>query len=107
MSVCVYGISTPIYFRILKKSTYEELHNLYSSPHIIRMMKSKRIRWVGYVARMVRKGAHIRYLWERQKERDHKEDQAVGVWIILKWILDRMVWIGLMWLRIRISGGLL
>jgi hypothetical protein len=30
----------------------EELHNLYSSPDIIRQIKSKRMRWVGYVARM-------------------------------------------------------
>jgi len=29
----------------------EELHNLYTSPNIIRIIKSKR-RWVGYVARM-------------------------------------------------------
>jgi hypothetical protein len=30
----------------------EELHNLYTSPNIIRMIKSRRTRWVGYVARM-------------------------------------------------------
>jgi hypothetical protein len=29
-----------------------ELHNLYSSPDIIRQIKSRRIRWVGHVARM-------------------------------------------------------
>jgi hypothetical protein len=29
-----------------------ELHNLYSSPDIIRQIKSRRMRWVGYVARM-------------------------------------------------------
>jgi hypothetical protein len=29
----------------------EELHNLYSLPSIIRMMKSRRIRWAGHVAR--------------------------------------------------------
>jgi hypothetical protein len=29
-----------------------ELHNLYSSPSIIRIIKSRRMRWVGYVARM-------------------------------------------------------
>jgi hypothetical protein len=29
-----------------------ELHNLYSSPEIIRQIKSKRIRWAGHVARM-------------------------------------------------------
>jgi hypothetical protein len=30
----------------------EELHNLYSSPNIIRMIKSRRIRWAGNVVRM-------------------------------------------------------
>jgi hypothetical protein len=30
----------------------EELHNLYSSPNIIRMIKSRRMRWAGHVARM-------------------------------------------------------
>jgi hypothetical protein len=30
----------------------EELHNLYSSPDIIRQAKSRRMRWAGHVARM-------------------------------------------------------
>jgi hypothetical protein len=30
----------------------EELHNLYSSPNIIRMIASRRLRWAGHVARM-------------------------------------------------------
>jgi hypothetical protein len=30
----------------------EELHNLYSSPGIIRIIKSRRMRWAGHVARM-------------------------------------------------------
>jgi hypothetical protein len=30
----------------------EELHNLYSSPNIIRQIKSKRMRWAKHVARM-------------------------------------------------------
>jgi hypothetical protein len=30
----------------------EELHNLYSSPNIIRMIKSRRMRWAGHVAPM-------------------------------------------------------
>jgi hypothetical protein len=29
-----------------------ELHNLYSSPNIIRVIKSRRMRWAGHVARM-------------------------------------------------------
>jgi hypothetical protein len=35
-----------------------------------------------------RRGMHIGYWWERQKERDHWEDQDVGGWTILKWILE-------------------
>jgi hypothetical protein len=30
----------------------EELHILYSSPNIIRQIKSRRMRWAGHVARM-------------------------------------------------------
>jgi hypothetical protein len=33
-----------------RKLHNEELHNLYSSPNIIRMIKSKRMRWSGHVA---------------------------------------------------------
>jgi hypothetical protein len=33
-----------------RKIHNEELHNLYSSPSIIRMIKSRRLRWAGYVA---------------------------------------------------------
>jgi hypothetical protein len=35
-----------------RKLHSEELHNLYSSPNIIRQIKSRRMRWVGRVARM-------------------------------------------------------
>ena len=30
----------------------EELNDLYSSPNIVRVIKSRRMRWAGYVARM-------------------------------------------------------
>jgi hypothetical protein len=30
----------------------EALNNLYASPNIIRVMKSRRVRWVGHVAHM-------------------------------------------------------
>jgi hypothetical protein len=37
----------------------EELHALYSSPHIIRASQSRRLRWAGHVARMgERRGAY-------------------------------------------------
>jgi hypothetical protein len=35
-----------------RKLHNEELHNLYSSPDIIRQVKSRRMRWAGHVARM-------------------------------------------------------
>jgi hypothetical protein len=35
-----------------RKLHNEELHNLYSSPNIIRKIKSRKIRWTGHVARM-------------------------------------------------------
>jgi hypothetical protein len=35
-----------------RKLHNEELHNLYSSPNIIRMVKSRRMRWARHVARM-------------------------------------------------------
>jgi hypothetical protein len=36
----------------LRKLHNEEIHNLYSSPDIIRQIKSRRMRWAGHVARM-------------------------------------------------------
>jgi hypothetical protein len=36
----------------------EWLYNLYSSPNIIRVIKSKRMRWAGHVAHMVNRNAH-------------------------------------------------
>jgi hypothetical protein len=45
---------------VLRKPRYnEELNDLYSSPNIIRVIKSRRMRWAGYVARMgVWRGAY-------------------------------------------------
>jgi hypothetical protein len=35
-----------------RKLHNDELHRLYSSPNIVRVIKSRRMRWVGHVARM-------------------------------------------------------
>jgi hypothetical protein len=35
-----------------KKLHNDELHRLYSSPNIVRVIKSRRMRWAGHVARM-------------------------------------------------------
>jgi uncharacterized membrane protein len=39
-----------------RKLHNEELHNLHSSPSIIRMIKSKMMIWAGHIARMERGG---------------------------------------------------
>jgi hypothetical protein len=54
-----------------RKLHNEGLHSLYSSPSIIRKIKSRRMRWAGNVARMGDKRIEYRILIEGQKERDH------------------------------------
>jgi hypothetical protein len=46
----------------LLKLHNEELHNLYSSPSIIRMIKLRRMRWAGHAARMGEKRNAYRIL---------------------------------------------
>jgi hypothetical protein len=45
-----------------RKLHNEELHNLYSSPDIIRQAKSRRMRWAGHVARIGEEREVIRVL---------------------------------------------
>jgi hypothetical protein len=45
----------------------EELHNLYLSPSIIRMIKPRRVRWTGHVARMRAKKNACRILVGKQE----------------------------------------
>jgi hypothetical protein len=73
-----------------RKLHNEDLHNLYSSPSIIRMIKSRRMRWAGHAARMGEKRNAYRYWRENPKEGDHWEDQDVGLreigWDGMDWI---------------------
>jgi hypothetical protein len=45
-----------------RKLHNEELHNLYCSPSLIRIIKSRRMRWAGHVARMGEKRNAYRIL---------------------------------------------
>jgi hypothetical protein len=62
-------------FRVFKPFLLhnEELPKLYSFLNKIRMIKSRRMRWTGHVARMGRRGVHIGYWWEGQKKRDTRK----------------------------------
>jgi hypothetical protein len=89
-----------------RKLHNEELHNLYSSPSISRMITSRRMRWAGHVARIVERRNTYRILvgkpegrrpLGRQRRRlVEDENKKYG-----------MAWTGLIWLRIRTNGGLL
>ena len=61
----------------------EELNDLYSSPDIIRVIKSRIMRWTRHVARMGRGG---RVLVVNLKEIEHLEDPGADGRIILRWI---------------------
>jgi hypothetical protein len=60
----------------LRKLHNKELHYLYSSPSIIRIIKSRRMRWAGLVAGMGRRGKLIDYWWESQRERATKKNKT-------------------------------
>jgi hypothetical protein len=54
-----------------------QLHNLYSSPDIVRQIKSRRMRWAGHVARMGEGRNLCRVLVGKPEGKDHLEDQGV------------------------------
>jgi hypothetical protein len=48
----------------------EELHGLYSSPSIVRVIKARRMRWAGHVAGMGEvRGAHKILVWRPEGRR--------------------------------------
>ena len=76
----------------------EELNDLYSSPNIVRVIKSRRMRWAGHVARMGEERGCIGSWWGNRRERVHWGDLGVDGWIILGRISRRWdvgIWTGL------------
>jgi hypothetical protein len=72
-----------------RKMLNGELHNLYSSPDIIRQIKSRRMNWMGHVARMEEGRNVYRVLMGKLEGKDHLIDQGVDGRIGSKWTLGR------------------
>jgi hypothetical protein len=82
----------------------EELNDLYSSPNIVRVMKLRRMRWVGCVACMGERRVYAGFWWGNLRERY----PGIGGSIILQWIFrnwDVGVWTGSSWHRLGTDGG--
>jgi hypothetical protein len=87
----------------------EERHNLYPSPCVIRMIKSRRIRRAGHIARMGEKWNAYRVLVGKP-ERKRPLRRPERTWVKnIKMDLRKngMVWIRLIWLRNEANGELL
>ena len=93
-----------------RKLHSDEFSDLYSSANIVRVIKSRRIIWAGYVARMGKKGGVYRVLVGKPEGKSNLEDPGVDGRIILRWILWKCV-VGLLtgssWLRIGTGCELL
>ena len=92
-----------------RKLHNEELRDLYSLPNIVRVVKQRRMRWAGHVARMGEgRGVH-RVLVGNLRERAHWGDPDVDGRIILRWLFGKLEGVesGWSWLRIGTDGGYL
>jgi hypothetical protein len=92
-----------------RKLHNEELHKLYPSPSISRMIKSKKMRWERHVER---KGVREIHMLFPGKPEGRRPLGRTG----LRWVdnikmefeeIDGVVWNELIWLRIETSGRLL
>ena len=55
----------------------EELNDLYCSPNIVRVIKSRKMRWIGHVARIGEERGVYGSLWGNRRERDNWGDLGV------------------------------
>jgi hypothetical protein len=69
---------------VWRKLQNEELHDLYSSPTTVRVIKLRRMRWAGHAARTVEGRGVYRVLVGNLRERDHLVDPGIDGRIILR-----------------------
>jgi hypothetical protein len=72
-----------------RKLYSEEIHNLYYPPNIIRVTKSRRIRWAAHAAKMGEIRNAYKILVGKPEERSDSEDLDVDGRIIFKRILGK------------------
>jgi hypothetical protein len=72
-----------------RKLHNEELNDLYSLPNIVRVVKSRRMRWTGHVARMGEERGCTGCWWENLRGRGHWGDPDVDGRIILRLIFRK------------------
>jgi len=80
----------------------EELNDLHCSPNIVRVIKSKKLRWAGHVARMGEERVVYRILVGKPEGRRPLE-RLILEWNSRRW--DVVIWTGLGWPRIETGGG--
>ena len=90
-----------------RKLHNEELNDLYCSPNIVRVIKSRRMSWAGHVARMgERRGVYRILVGKPDGKRPlgrPKRGRIILRWTFRKW--DVGVWTGSSWLRIGTGSG--
>jgi hypothetical protein len=79
-----------------------ELFDLYSSPTIIRMIKSRRMGWAGHVAHMGRGDVRAGFWWGTLWKKYRFEDLGIDGRMMLKWIFKK--WVGGHGLDCSVSG---
>jgi len=70
----------------------EELSDLDSSPNIVRVIKSRRMRWAGHVARMGELNVVYRFWWGNVRERDHLGNLGLCRRMISKMDMQELEW---------------